>query len=758
MNQTIEKIKLTGDQLEQFLDRVQQVLAQQIDAQLDPELKVSTLKALLQGQDYLAHSLSVVARLFRLWVEVYEYTQALKVITIDGPLVLKNTPQEDRIDGELSLIYWQLEVIEQSDFLNPKERINLILQQAEDLLLGLPRTVEWKDAWNHLHQQSLKMKCFERVRVCVVALHEIENSIEDRAQFRAWDKALYSLRIANTYRKQGNRVQAQYYAKVACDAMSQHHENQNIDYFDWLSFGESIVTNQPNCLPVVLHHIEQLQPKDFSIAKNRDIAVQMARIEAKAYYAQGNLNAAIDKTLEARYRLTGDEDDAISSQLIEWLLEGNRELEAAKYAFESEFSDRELSSQFARELALKKFDSQNLAPEQAYWLGIIALTIIKPDGETLFESEALQEESYQHMISAIAKIDPQHYVIDLIEGEKKASQFDYVGALPHLERAIQTKELANWSLLLALIVSRVMVYGVTEAQKLPLPICHSGLWCYTLGSKLHAHLQSVLPAQQQFTDAYLDDLMAHYYQQGVNNFERFFATGKGFYRDGDIHAYSVLCQNLARYYRKNLKQFDSAVQTHQKGFAASPFAEHLEGIMKCYLASDQIELFVQASENLWNYAQSFSYAKHSPCHYFGWVANALYRLERDTEIAIWLERLELSWQEQTEDFKANPKNYESYLVTMVTILSNLVYSQKEDTLLRLASIEEHCQNLNNHFIHLKMAFIFEQTLQTPLAVQMYQKVIDSEQAEQAEIQYALAAIKRCQQDSLKEQSWWKFWA
>ena len=161
---------------------------------------------------------------------------------------------------------------------------------------------------------------------------------------------------------------------------------------------------------------------------------------------------------------------------------------------------------------------------------------------------------------------------------------------------------------------------------------------------------------------------------------------------------------------------------------------------------------------MWNYAQSFSYAKHSPCHYFGWVANALYRLERDTEIAIWLERLELSWQEQTEDFKANLKNYESYLVTMVTILSNLVYSQKEDTLLRLASIEEDCQNLNNHFIHLKMAFIFEQTFQTPLAVQMYQKVIDSEQAEQAEIQYALAAIKRCQQDSLKEQSWWKFWA
>ncbi len=758
MNQTIEKIKLTGDQLEQFLDRVQQVLAQQIDAQLDPELKVATLKALLQSQDYVAHSLSVIARLFRLWVEVYEYTQALKVITIDGPLVLKNSPLEDRIDGELSLIYWQLEVIEQSDFLNPKERINLILQQAEDLLLGLPRTVEWKQAWNHLHQQSLKMKCYERVRVCVVALHEIENSIEDRAQFRAWDKALYSLRIANTYRKQGNQEQAQYYAKVACDAMSQHHENQNIDYFDWLSFGESIVTNQPNCLPVVLHHIEQLQPKDFSIAKNRDIAVQMARIEAKAYYAKGNLNAAIDKTLEARYRLTGDEDDAISSQLIEWLLEGNRELEAAKYAFESEFSDRELSSQFARELALKKFDSQNSAPEQAYWLGIIALTIIKPDGETLFESEALQEESYQHMISAIAKIDPQHYVIDLIEGEKKASQFDYVGALPHLERAIHTKELANWSLLLALIVSRVMVYGVTEAQKLPLPVCHSGLWCYTLGSKLRTHLQSVLPAQQQFTDTYLDDLMAHYYQQGVNNFERFFATGKGLYRDGDIHAYSVLCQNLARYYRKNLKQFDSAVQTHQKGFAASPFAEHLEGIMKCYLASDQIELFVQAAENLWNYAQSFSYAKHSPCHYFGWVANALYRLERDTEIAIWLERLELSWQEQTEDFKANLKNYESYLVTMVTILSNLVYSQKEDTLLRLASIEEDCQNLNNHFIHLKMAFIFEQTFQTPLAVQMYQKVIDSEQAEQAEIQYALAAIKRCQQDSLKEQSWWKFWA
>lgn len=758
MNQTIEKIKLTGDQLEQFLDRVQQVLMQQNDAQLDPELKAATLKALLQSQDYLLHSLNAVARLFRLWVEAKEYSQALKVILHDGHLALKNGPKEDWLDGQLSLIYWQLEVVEQADFIDTKEKINLILQQAEDLLLLQPRTLVWKEAWNHLHQQSLKIHHFERVRVCIVALHEIENSIEDRYQFRAWDKALYSLRIANTYKKQGNKDQASHYAQTACDAMSQHHTSQNIDYFDWLSFGESIVTNQPNCLPVVLHHIDQLKPKDFSIAKNRDIAVQMARIEAKAYYAQGNLNAAIDKTLEARYRLTGDEDDAISSQLIEWLLDANRELEAAKYAFESEFSDRELSSQFARELALKKFDSQNPAPEQAYWLGIIALTIIKPDGETLFESEALQEESYQHMIGAIVKIDPQHYVIDLIEGEKKASQFDYVGALPHLERAIQTKEMANWSLLLALIVSRVMVFGVTEAQKLPLPICHSGLWCYTLGSKLHAHLQSVLPAQQQFTNTYLDDLMAHYYQQGVNNFERFFATGKGLYRDGDIHAYSMLCQQLARYYRKNLKQFDKAVQTHLKGFAASPLAEHLEGIMKCYLESDQIELFVQAAENLWNHAQSFSYPQHSPCHYFGWVTNALYRLERDTEIAIWLERLELSWLEQTDDFKANAKNYESYLVTMVTILSNLVYSQKEDTLLRLASIEQDCQKLNNHLIDLKIAFIFEQTFQISLAIQMYQKILDSDKAEQAEIQYALDAIKKCQQESLKGESWWKFWA
>lgn len=757
MNPTIEKRQLSGEQLEQYLDQVQQVLTQQLNAHLDQELKVETIKALLKSHVYIAHNLSVVARLFRLWMEAKEYSCALKVITEDGPNALKKSPIEDWIDGELCLIYWQLEVVEQADFANKNARIDLILQQAEDLLLGQALTIQWKEAWNHLHQHALKRQHFQRMRVCIKALHEIENSIEERAEFKAWDQALYALRTASTYKKQGDKQQASHYAEIACHAMSHHQNNQNIDYFDWLNFGESMVIHQPNLLPTVVSHIEKLKPQNFSIARNRDIAIQVIRIEAKAYYAQGNMTQAINKTLEGRFRLCGDEDDAISNQLIEWLLEDNRELEAAQYAFESEFSEREISSQTARELALKKFDSNSQAPEQVYWLGIIALTVMKPDGESLFESNQLKEEYYQYLISTIRKIDPQHFVIDLIEGEKKAAQYDYAGALPHLEKAIHIKALANWSLLLALLVSRVMVYGASKAKQMPLPQCHSGLWCYTLGSQLHEKLKTALPAQQQFDDVYLDNLMAHFYQQGLSNFENFFSTGKGLYRDGDIHVYSMLCQKLATYYRKNANQFDLAIATHQKGFEASPFGEHLDGIMKCYRDADQIELFVQAAENLWNYAQSFTYAKHSPCHYFGWVANALYRLERDTEIAIWLERLELSWLDQTTDFKANPSNYESYLITMVTILSSLVYSQKEDVLLRLSPIQQDCLLLNNHFIHLKIAFIYEHTEQTLLAVQLYQKVIDSDDVDEEQIQYALDAIKRCQQETLKEQSWWKFW-
>lgn len=758
MSSTIEKTALTGEQLEQYLDQVQHALTKQIDADLDQELKVETLKALLKNNIYIAHNLNVVARLFRLWVEAKEYSVALKVITKDGPNALKKSPKEDWVDGELCLIYWQLEVIEQADFSNKSARIDLILQQAEDLLLSQSRTIQWKEAWNHLHQHALKMQNFQKMRACIKALHEIENSIEERAEFRAWDQALYALRTANTFKKQGDKKQASFYAEIACNAMSQHQSNQHIDYFDWLNFGESIVIHQPNLLTTVVTQIEKLKPHNFSIARNRDIAVQIIRIEAKAYYAQGKMTQAINKTLEGRFRLCGDEDDAISNQLIEWMLEDNRELEAAQYAFESEFSEREISSQTARELALKKFDSNSQAPEQVYWLGIIALTVMKPDGKSLFENQQLKEEYYQYLISTIRKIDPQHFVIDLIEGEKKAAQFDYAGALPHLEKAMHTKALANWSLLLALLVSRVMVYGVNEAKKMPIPQCFSGLWCYTLGSQLHEKLKTALPPQQQFDDVYLDNLMAHFYQQGLSNFENFFNTGKGLYRDGDIHVYSMLCQQLATYYRKNLKQFDLAIAIHQKGFDASPFAEHLDGIMKCYRDADQIELFVQAAENLWNYAQSFAYAKHSPCHYFGWVANFLYRLERDTEIAIWLERLELAWRDQTTDFKAKPNNYESYLITMVTILSNLVYSQREDVLLRLSPIQRDCLLLNNHFIQLKIAFIYEQTDQASLAMELYQKVIDSEDADLEQIQYALDAIKRCQQETLKEQSWWKFWA
>lgn len=76
------------------MDQVQHALTKQIDADLDQELKVETLKALLKNNIYIAHNLNVVARLFRLWVEAKEYSVALKVITKDGPNALKRVPKK----------------------------------------------------------------------------------------------------------------------------------------------------------------------------------------------------------------------------------------------------------------------------------------------------------------------------------------------------------------------------------------------------------------------------------------------------------------------------------------------------------------------------------------------------------------------------------------------------------------------------------------------------------------------------------------
>jgi tetratricopeptide (TPR) repeat protein len=114
----------------------------------------------------------------------------------------------------------------------------------------------------------------------------------------------------------------------------------------------------------------------------------------------------------------------------------------------------------------------------------------------------------------------------------------------------------------------------------------------------------------------------------------------------------MLCNNLAIHYRNNHGRYQDALPLHRCGIAASPFAEHYDGILRCYIELEDRENIVKAAEDLWHYAAEQGYSRHSPGGYIKPLCWALHKLDRHSEKAIWLERI-VAWQREQDEDEAN---------------------------------------------------------------------------------------------------------
>lgn len=131
-------------------------------------------------------------------------------------------------------------------------------------------------------------------------------------------------------------------------------------------------------------------------------------------------------------------------------------------------------------------------------------------------------------------------------------------------------------------------------------------------------------------------LGTRYYERAMLRFEAFFATGEGHVRDGDIHTYSMNCNNLAIHYRYGEQRHEEALALYHKGLGPSPFAEHKDGAMKCLEQLERYPEFVEAAEQLWHFAQDHAYTRGR----LQWVnagrSDALGQRFDEAELARWL--------------------------------------------------------------------------------------------------------------------------
>jgi tetratricopeptide (TPR) repeat protein len=138
----------------------------------------------------------------------------------------------------------------------------------------------------------------------------------------------------------------------------------------------------------------------------------------------------------------------------------------------------------------------------------------------------------------------------------------------------------------------------------------------------------------------------------------------------------MLCNNLAINYRcyNDQRLYAQALELHARGIAASSFAEHYQGILRNRILLGDNPGVAEAAEQLWHYAADYGYGRHDPEEYLEDVARALYRLDREREILIWLERI-LKWQ---QDSGVSDKELEySPLFARLKVAMYLSYSLPE---------------------------------------------------------------------------------
>ncbi len=362
-------------------------------------------------------------------------------------------------------------------------------------------------------------------------------------------------------------------------------------------------------------------------------------------------------------------------------------------------------------------------------------------------------------LAAARQLAPGQPAVGLIEGlHLIASAQDYRRALPLLEAAAGDPALANAELVFQLWVCRIHAHGAVAALAMPFVPASSGVGCYIVGVQLNDELDALLPGGVSVAPEAAAALGARYYEAGLARFEAFVLHGVGNMRDGDAHAYSMLCNNLAIHYRDQ-DQTAAALALHYKGIAASPFAEHYSGVMQCHRRSGDDAAMVDAAERLWHFTADFGYSRHDPCDYIDDAAAGLHRLGRDTEIAIWLQRLD-EWIDSVAPDE-RPAYEKSYVRALLTVLHNMAYSQPEDALLRLEPVLARVAPLACPYISAMAGHALRVCAQPERAQVVYASALrhirvgqDWDESQRKPIVDGMDACRRLQRAA---QPWWKVW-
>ncbi|NHZ61715.1 hypothetical protein [Massilia genomosp. 1] len=499
------------------------------------------------------------------------------------------------------------------------------LEAAADALTRTPQYRDVDERWQRLIDQGGEAGAFALQRRCLDAQYALRLADPQRAQFRAWDGAQLAILRGRSYLREGDSGQAQAEGMAALRQMLD--DGGALAWNDCLTLARDLARLAPECMDVVAAHIRALRPAGMAPANRRDLEIRIARLEANAQFRLGRLELAIAWAQQGRYGTYTDNDDSSNAVLLDWLMDAGRTDEAAALAFESVFNERPASSVRGRSLAQEQVDLGS--SPSPYW----PLSLAYAAGR---DAPSAAHAAYLQLARERA---PGHPAIDAVQGLHLFAQEDAARALPLLEAAVRDPALANSDVVPKLWLCRMRVHGAAQALALPFIDSPSAGWCCGIAMQLTQETQQQLPAHEPWPHDVVAALATRYDEQALVQFERFFGTGAGMFRDADIRLYAILCCKLANRYRA-LDPLDARIPLlHEKGLAVIPFGEQHEGLLQYHLDAADGAGIVDAAQRLWDFAGSHP-SLDRPAGYLGRVADALRALGRDDEAGRWRARLE----------------------------------------------------------------------------------------------------------------------
>lgn len=748
MTTSLELPPLGGTRLDAFLDEVESCFGEDEDESSSAQ-SLATAAGMLHAQPCQAENLAQLGRLFNVWWRVGEHDRALQVLDDQQGAL----PESERQSAELRLLFWRLNALHS---LGTDSRFVSTLHQTIDTLARRPVAEQPEEAWRHLADLAKSCGDHERQRQCLRALYACRATSPDRASYRAWDDAMLAAQLGKTHAAAGETEAARSCAEAAMRALSTAAADQDVDRNDWLNLGDFVIPYAPDIFATLAAQVRTLLPANLAQPLRRSVEVRLARLESQSLYGQGNIEAALTKSRQGRFGLTEDEDDAYSAEVLDWLLAAGRNAEAAALAFESTLHERNFSAGHACETAARQIEA---GATDAHWPLALAFAAATEDYQWVAEGEDV--ETFCNRQLGLARTwAPEHPALELFQAMRLMDTRMYAEALPMLERAARHTELSNPDTVRAIWLCRFHLHGVEKALSLPLIECAAAGWCYNMGVNLdHDEISSELPEGTPWPAEAVADLAARYYELGKKKFESFFASGEGMMRDADVHAYSMLCNNLAIYYRNVKKNYDIALALHLRGIAASPFAEHYDGVMWCHRRADRQEEFVASADRLWHFVTEHGYSRHNPTYYMQSLTGALHKLDRGSEVAIWLQRLEDWWAGLDDDDRA--EFYEDYLGSVSSGLCNLATARPEDALARLDPIlpEIRAHGRAGQLRVCGLALIYSGQKERGLALLREASMAGdpNDDWDQEQRKYALTDLANHSGSSGGKRPWWKVW-